>query len=172
MPNHNQQNLQDWFANFEHRMNSEVPSILAETATEFFKESFVTKSWDGVPWSDTKKPVSRGSLMIRTAQLMGSIRPSHVSADKVTISAGSSKVPYAKVHNEGGLIPRKPRSETFQRNRFSSGKQKGKFKGGTTSGQGFTFKESSFTMPKRQFIGHSANLNIIIAKRLMAHFLK
>lgn len=166
----NQQSLEAWFANFEHRISTEVPSLLAETATEYFKESFAKKSFDGLAWQDTKKPVKRGSLMVRTGQLMGSIRPSLVSADRVTISAGSSKVPYAQVHNEGGIITRKPRSETFQRKRFQSGKQKGRFKGGTISGQGFTFKESSFTMPKRQFMGHSAELNNIITKRLTNHF--
>lgn len=164
------EDLEAWFAKFEHRMNTQVPELVAQTATEHFKESFVKKSFDGVPWQDTKKPVKRGSLMVRTGQLMGSIRPSLVSADRVTISAGSSRVPYAQVHNEGGIITRKPRSETFQRNRYQSGKQKGRFKGGTTSGQGFTFKESSFTMPKRQFMGYTEDLKRVIIKRLTNHF--
>jgi phage gpG-like protein len=166
----NQQSLEAWFANFNHRMNTEVPNIVAETATEYFKDSFITTSWDGVPWAETKKPVRRGKLMVRSAALMGSIAPSLVSADRVTIKAGGLKVPYAQVHNEGGLITRRPRSETFQRKRYTSGKNKGRFKGGTTSGKGFTFKVTSYNMTKRQFMGHSPNLNQEIIKRLTAKF--
>lgn len=166
MSNHNAQNLEDWFRTFEHRMNAEVPSIISRTAIEYFKGSFTRKSWEGVPWKPSK------NNMVDTASLIGSIEEAYSSPDKVTIRAGSSKVPYAKIHNEGGTVTRKPRSETFQRKRYSSGKQKGKFKGGITSGQGFTFKETSFQMPKRQFMGYSPELNIQIAKRLIGHFKK
>jgi phage gpG-like protein len=168
----NQEKLNTFFAQFEHRMNIDVPRIIAETAIADYKESFILKSWDGVAWEETKKSNRKGSLMVRTGALMGSIQEKLLSPDRVVIKAGSSKVPYAQVHNEGGTITRKPRSETFQRNRFTSGKNKGKFKGGKTSGQGFTFKATSFQMPKRQFMGYSADLNRLIIKRLTAKFQK
>ncbi|MFC0182759.1 phage virion morphogenesis protein [Pseudarcicella hirudinis] len=145
-------------------MLKDVPAIISETATEYFKESFVTKSFDGKAWTPAKRNEKRGSLMVRTGALMGSIRPSLVSASKVTISAGSTKVPYAKVHNEGGEVILPPRSETFIRNR----NKKGRFKKGTVSGQGFTLKESRFNMPKRQFMGHTQKLNNIIVQRIQS----
>ena len=162
--------INKWFARFEHRMRDEVPAIIAETATEFYKERFTAKEWDGIAWQPTKRNVSRGSLMVRSGKLVNSIRPSMVTPEKVRISAGSSKVPYARVHNEGGTITRAARSETFVRNRLSRGKNKGAFKRGTTPGQGFTFKESSFNMPQRQFMGHSAILNKRIITRLKQAF--
>lgn len=34
-----------------------VPNIIAEKATEYFKQRFTTKEWGGKPWPETKKPV-------------------------------------------------------------------------------------------------------------------
>ena len=158
----NEQKIAAWFQNFEQRFDKRIPTIIAETATEYYKESFVTKSFAGKKWKETKKKVARGSLMVRTGALLSTIRPSLVSPTKVTINAGNSRVPYAKVHNEGGTVNKRPRSETFQRKRNA----KGKFSGGTVQGRGFTFAASSFKMPQRQFMGHSAQLNKRIITRI------
>ena len=85
-------------------MREVVPAIIAEKATSFFQERFTTKEWDWVPWPETKQPVKRGSLMVRSESLVNSIKPSLVSPEKVVISAGSDKVPYARAHNEGETI--------------------------------------------------------------------
>lgn len=166
----NEQKLNAWFDRFAHKLENGVPEVVAETAVEYFKESFVRKSWDNSPWAETAKPVKRGSLMVRSSQLLNSIRPAIISAPVVRISAGNSKVPYAKVHNEGGLINRAPRSETFTRNRFNRGTKKSRFKKGTNAGQGFSFKAYSYNMPKRQFMGHSAIMNKRIIIRLKQLF--
>lgn len=81
-----------------------VPNIIAEKATTFFKDRFTTKEWDGQPWPETKRPVKRGTLMVRSSALINSIKPKTVTSEKVVISAGSDKVPYARIHNEGGVI--------------------------------------------------------------------
>lgn len=162
----NQQKLDAFFAKFNTRIE-QAPSIIAEEATEYFKERFTEKSWNNVPWKPTKKPVNKGSLMVRSGELMGSIKPTLVTPSRVTISAGSSKVPYAKVHNEGGTINRKPRSETFQRNKDILPSGMWRFKKGTTKGKGFTFKASSFNMPKRQFMGLNNQLRNRIIKRII-----
>jgi len=168
--NQNGQKLTAWFDRFEHRMHDIVPDIIAETATEYYKESFTRKSFAGKAWDKVKKPVKKGSLMVRSAALMGSIRPSLVTSNQIRISAGNSRVRYAKIHNEGGTITRASRSETFKRNRVKAGKRKGRFKKGTTNGKGFTFKEYSYKMPQRQFMGHAAELNKRIIKRLKGVF--
>lgn len=168
--NSNGAKINAWFAGFEHRMDSAVPGIIAETANEYFKESFTRKGWDNSPWAPVKKANKRGTLMVRSAKLVDSIRPSTVSPGRIVISAGSSKVPYARIHNEGGLISRAARSETFLRNRQTSGKGKGRFKRGTTAGQGFSFSASSYNMPQRQFMGHSAILNKRIITRIKQAF--
>lgn len=163
-----------WFDKFDQSFSA-FPDIIAETAVEHFKEGFISKSWEGVPWApykNTKREPKKGSLMMRTNNLFSSIRPSEVTPSRVTISAGSPKVPYARIHNEGGVINKAARSETFVRNRspLKEGKGGGRFKMGTTAGKGFTFKASATTMPKRQFIGASAALNLRIMNRLKAAF--
>ena len=167
----NQEKINAWFARFEHRMNEVVPNIIAETANEHYRGSFTRKSWDNSPWAQTKKPNKKGTLMVRTpGGLASTIRPSTVSPSRVTISAGSSKVSYARVHNEGGLVTRAARSETFVRNRNSKRGKVGQFKRGTTRGQGFTFKAYRYNMPKRQFMGHSAIVNRLIITRIKQVF--
>ena len=163
-------NIEDFFTHFNNTIDNVVPQIIAETASEDFKENFKLKSFDGVAWEETKKPVKRGSLMVRSGNLMASVRPAIVSARLVRVSAGSSKVPYAQVHNEGSKISRAARSETFVRNRHKKGKLNGAFKKGTSSGQGLSFKAYSYNMPKRQFMGMNEPLKNKIKLRIEGAF--
>ena len=84
-------------------MENKLPDLVAEEAVEYSRTRFSEKAFDGKPW----KPVSpkykprRGTLMVRSGALLNSIRISQVTPNKVVISAGNSKVPYARVHNEG-----------------------------------------------------------------------
>jgi len=165
----NQQKIDAFFAKFNHRIE-QAPSIIAETATEYFKKSFIEKRFGSDIWSPTKRPVKKGSLMVRSGALMGSIRPTLVTQNQVTISAGSSKVPYAKVHNEGGTIQHNSRSETFLRNRVQKKTKKSKLgqfrKGIVSNQQGFTFKAYAQKMPKRQFMGINNVLQQSIINRI------
>jgi len=159
-------NIEDFFVQFNDKINRLVPQIIAETANEEFKENFRRKSFEGVAWQETARKVKKGSLMVRSGALLNSVLPSVVSAALVRMSAGNSKVPYAQAHNEGSLITRSARSEAFVRNRVKSGTRKGQFKRGTKSGQGMSFKEFSYNMPKRQFMGRSSLLNEKIKQRI------
>ncbi len=97
--------LDDFFLKFDQDfLKKQVPNIIAEKATAYFKERFTTKEWDGAPWPDVKKPVRRGTLLFRGGNLRNSIKPKTVTESKVVISAGSDKVPYARAHNEGETI--------------------------------------------------------------------
>lgn len=84
-------------------MENELPEMVAEEAAEYSRTRFSEKAFDGKPW----KPVSpkykprRGTLMVRSGALLNSILVAQVTPQKVVISAGNSKVPYAQVHNEG-----------------------------------------------------------------------
>ncbi len=79
----------------------EAADIVAETATEYYKDAFRVKGFDGNPWAPAKHPKRTGSLLIDSGNLLNSIRPAVVTPGRVVISAGNSKVPYAAVHNEG-----------------------------------------------------------------------
>lgn len=60
---------------------------------------------------------------------------------------------YAAIHQFGGGIDIMPQSETFIRKR----NKKGRFKKGTTSGQGFTKKAYTVIIPARPFLYLSEN---------------
>ncbi|HAQ21123.1 MAG TPA: hypothetical protein DCR40_18100 [Prolixibacteraceae bacterium] len=175
-------NLQDYISALETKIRAKVPNIIAETATEFFKERFQTKEWDGLAWPQTKRVVRKGSLLVRSSKLVNSIRPSLVSANKVVISAGNDMVPYAQIHNEGGELH--PKVTPAMRkwawaNYYAAGG--GASTGSATEGKGKTEnKEAAFykglaltkktqldiVIPKRQFMGHSERLNTKIFERI------
>lgn len=94
------QELTAFLENLPEMIINDAPDIVAETATEYFKETFTQKAFDGNPWAPGK-PKRRGSLLIDSGALLGSIHPSVISPQRVVIEAGNAKVTYAKVHNEG-----------------------------------------------------------------------
>lgn len=135
-----------------------VPRIIAEKATEFYKQRFTTKEWEGIPWPQTKNPVKVGSLMVRSGKTMASVKPSVVTPEVVKISAGGTKAPQAKIHNEGGIIdvPVTPQMRKF------AWAMNYKTKDDKWKGLALTKKQTlRINMPKRQYMGHSPKLNAI-----------
>lgn len=162
----NNQKINTFFGKFDARFNAKVPFIVAETATEFFKDTFKSKSWDNVPWpvynpkgNRNRKEPTRGSLMLRTLALFDSIQPSETSANKVTISAGGAKVPYARVHNEGLRVAGVRQVKAYTNKNFM-----GKGKAVPIKAHNRTV---NFIMPRRQFIGRSVFLNNAIREALV-----
>lgn len=168
--------LNQFFQKQNRFFSKDIPAIISKTSVEYFKESFRAKSFDGKPWPSLSKRYKpkRGSMMVRSSKLMNSIRDTETTATKVVISAGNSRVPYAKIHNEGGVIQKAARSETFVRNRYTRGAKSkafgglGLYKKGTKAGQGLTFKAHQINMPKRQFMGYAFELNERIIRRIVA----
>jgi phage gpG-like protein len=91
----------DYFEQLPDSIAADAAEIIAETATEYFKESFTRKGFDGQNWQPAKVAKTTGSLLVDTSQLVNSIRPTVVSPERVVISAGNEHVAYAKIHNEG-----------------------------------------------------------------------
>lgn len=124
-----------------------VPDIIAETAVEYFQDTFRKKAFDGAPWpnfSPGYKHRTNGSLLIDSAALLNSVRPSLISRDLVTISAGNEKVPYARAHNESFVgsvvVPAHKRT--------------------SKKGKEYSVKQHSMNMrlPQRQFLGDAKEL--------------
>lgn len=159
-----QQKLNDWFAKFDHRMEVGVPNIVAETATEFFKERFKTEEWDKKPWPalspaySAAKTRGAGRILTRTGMLQASIRPSEVGRARVVISAGNSKVLYAKVHNEGLTIKGVAKVQAYTNRNFMGKGEPKKIKAHT--------RNYHIQFKRRQFMGHSKYLNKAIIERL------
>lgn len=93
--------LEDYLRTMPDELMGDAAEIVAETATEYFKETFRKKAFDGNPWAPTRTAKKRGSLLVDSGAMMNSIRPLVVSLQRVVIAAGNQKVTYAKVHNEG-----------------------------------------------------------------------
>ena len=163
-----QKKLNAWFQKFEHSMEVGVPHIVAETATEFFKERFHKEEWDQKPWPalDPKYAASKtrgkGRILTATGNLQASIRPAQVNSERVIISAGSANVRYARAHNEGLRIKgiAKVRGYT-NRNFMGKGKPR-KIKAHT--------RNYDMQFKRRQFMGHSKYLNRAIIRRLTKAF--
>lgn len=133
-----------------------IPDMVAERATEYFKERFKSKEFDGQPWkpwSNTYRHRTNGSLMVDTGALMNSIRPAEINEQKVTIAAGNTKVRYAKVHNEGfvGSVVVKQHTRTSK------------------TGTVYSVKEhkSNRNIPQRQFIGPAKELTEILKEDII-----
>lgn len=128
-----------------------APDIIAATATEYYRDSFRRKAFDGKPWQSPKTAKQRGSLLVDSGALANSIRPAVISPQKVVISAGNDHVLYAEIHNEGfhGLanIPEHQR----------------KTQSGITTVKAH---QRAMDMPQRQFLGQSEEMEQNIIKRL------
>jgi phage gpG-like protein len=167
----NEQKITAYFSRFKFIMDKRVPGIIDETAREYYKESFRTKSFDGKSWKPNKRPNKKGSQLVRSGAMMATIRGDTVSPSLVRIKAGNNKVRYARAQNEGAVISRAERSETFVRNRYKNGAKSkyfggmGAYKKGTTPGRGYTFKKHKIVIPARPFMGHAAELNRRIKNR-------
>lgn len=93
--------LEAYLNSLPDKLMGDAAEIVAETATEYFKETFRKKAFDGNPWTPARTAKRRGSLLVDSGAMMNSIRPLVVTPQRVVIAAGNQKVTYAKVHNEG-----------------------------------------------------------------------
>ncbi|AEL23858.1 phage virion morphogenesis protein [Cyclobacterium marinum] len=160
----NVQKINLFFDQFNDRMQG-MHHIISETSTEHFKERFIQKNWDGRPWkpysNPTKEP-KKGSLMMRTNNLFSSIRPAISTPDRVLITAGSSKVSYARVHNEGLRVRGIQYVRPYHNSNFMG-------KGKRVQIQAQT-RKIDFKMPQRQFMGFSASLRNDLLTRIKAYY--
>lgn len=76
-----------------------ITDLKVELLDEFDK-NFERKAFFDQPWENTKMPNRRGSLMMRSGALRRSIR---ATSNDNSIRFMSS-LPYAEIHNEGGVI--------------------------------------------------------------------
>lgn len=134
---------------FANEIQHDCAEIIAESATEYFKDSFKRKAFNGRSWKRTVKRT--GSTLIESGNLMNSIRPTEVTDKKVVIAAGNEKVAYARVHNEGCVQYVKPHLRTGR------------------TGKRHQVKAYSYKATKRQFMGQSQELNKLIQEQIEKH---
>lgn len=143
--------LEDYLRTMPDELMEDVADIVAETATEYYKQTFHKKAFDGNPWTPARTAKRRGSLLIDSGAMMNSIRPLVISPERVVIGAGNQKVLYAKAHNEGynGAV------QVPAHNRRT--------KKGDVPVKAHT---RTAHIPQRQFMGDSEELNKQIKERI------
>lgn len=136
--------LENYLRGLPDKILDDASRIVAETATEYYKEMFREKEFDGDKWPDAKVKKRKGSLLVDSGKLLNSVRPVYIGKDGVILSAGNWKVDYARVHNEGFtgnvIVP------AHARHTKKSGDVKVKQ------------HARNVNIPKRQFMGESREL--------------
>lgn len=147
-----------------------LPRQVATTAENFSKERFRAQGWHDTghrPWparkvtnQATPKDSTR-AILVKNGFLRRSIK-GRAKGFEITLS---SDMPYAQIHNEGGDVDCTQKVPQHNRKGYTR-KEYTNRKGRTFPAatiQAHTVKAHTrklkFTMPKRQFMGHSAALD-------------
>lgn len=130
---------------------------IAKDIGDEFDQNFERKAFFDKKWRD-RKYKNKGSLM----NISGNLRFSIEQNRKVygnTIE-WSSSLPYAKIHNEGGVIVQKPTKlqREFYWGKFRETKNP-MYKASALA------KEVRIPIPRRQFIGYHKDIDKIVEKR-------
>lgn len=152
---------------------NKLPVAAKDIGLQFFKSRFVEQGWRDKgfeKWKPRKKTAKRNegrAILIDTGRLRNSIA-ARIEEDKIIFG---TDVPYAKIHNEGGVIhhPAGERKLTFKK--YSRGKFAGKTlfaKNDLKADFGKKVNVSGYDihMPQREFIGESAYLNDLLVKKI------
>lgn len=132
-----------------------ILSDLKVELTDEFDRNFERKAFFDEPWDDTKRPVERGSLMVRTGDLRGGMQADIESGENIRFT---NSQPYALIHNEGGTIVQTPTAK--QRNwAFAMHKQTGLL---MYKAMAFTKGDWTIKIPKRQFVGDHPEVDKIV----------
>jgi phage gpG-like protein len=154
----------------------DLPRHIGKLAVDHFRENFMQGGYmdDTLqPWKPSKRigvgkgaSAGYGTLLSARKELYNSIRFA-ASEGKVVII---SSLPHSKIHNEGGTISQNI-TVTPKMRRFAWAKH---YEAGTADtkwkGLALTKKTSiarNITMPKRQYMGKSIELNRQIQERIM-----
>lgn len=160
-----EEQINNWFKQFEYSLEKEVPTIVSNTSIEFFKDRFHPSNmdWDNIKWkplspSTIKRKTNKNRILFERSNLLDSIVEKIKTRNRVTISAGNLTAPYARIHNEGLRVKGNFRVKQFTNNNFMGRGKSQLIKSHT--------RNIDFKMPKRQFIGHSPLLNKLIIENL------
>jgi phage gpG-like protein len=150
----------DFIDNKQKKFGKSLMSDIGDESVNFFKDSFINQSWDGVKWQKLSDDSIQRKILIERGNLWNSIRVKSVSKNKVEIIADSK---YAKIHNEGGKIMVNENMRNFFWSKYkSTGKEKWRA----------LALSDKIDIPKRQFMGNSKNLNEKIENLIIEKFKK
>ena len=155
---------------------SSLPKILANSTKKFFLASWEKQGWDDngitkwAPRKKNKKAIGR-AVLVKSGALRRAVNASLKSATFDSIKF-SVDLPYAQIHNEGGVINKQSRDIALRRRIDAKGnfiKQKTNINLHVIASSkhkrvGTTFHHigsHSINMPQRKYMGDSASLRKI-----------
>lgn len=193
MAKQNKFNFKEVEAKVRRTLENSIVEV-GNTAKNFFVENFRKQGFDDKTvekWQKRKKVERKGRGSKKSAAELGTVR-SVKSGRAILVKTGDLRrsiiripnrsalnvkiqtdLPYAKIHNEGGII-----NKSEQTGKILSFNKKGRFakqktekqRARTSYQQKVTISAHTIKMPKRQFIGDSYNLNekvkAVLVKRL------
>ena len=142
-------------------MQRELPIKVGNMALNWFKGSFRRQGFTDKGFRRWKKrtpsaPRNKGrAILTDTGTLKNSLRITKRTLRQVTIS---TRVPYADIHNEGGVISGNQSVRAHER-KYT----KGRLKGRTVKVKSFN-RDVNTTIPQRKFMGDSEQLQRRITK--------
>lgn len=141
------------------------PQRASADAVRFYRDSFKHQGFTDrtlVKWKKVDgKPEGR-VLRGKTGLLSLSIRPLKADYKGITITAGGPHVPYAKIHNEGGVIRGTQSVRASTRRAHKATLRSGKRIKRKAADVRAYRRTVNTTIPKRQFIGKSHTLKRIL----------
>lgn len=134
------------------RLQKKIPRYVAAAAEKmkdanFSAQGFVENGTARPRWKKRKREnrLTRGRrILYGTGNLQNNVKAKAL-ADRVSVGVDLSKVPYAKIHNEGGSLTQYVKAHT--RKHYKTGKR--------CQVRGFNRK---MNMPQRKFLGYSPDI--------------
>lgn len=142
------------------KLKKQVPAFVAGAAEKmkdanFSAEGFVSGGSAKPRWAKRKAETRRSSgkrILHSTGYMQSNVR-AKAALNQVRVGADLSKVPYAKLHNEGGRVVQYVRAH--HRKHWKTGKR---------------YQVQPYarwiTMPQRKFLGYSPDIEKIVKKEL------
>lgn len=176
-------------------LKRDLPPVIGNMGLRFFVDTFSKQGWtdNGFhPWEPKKD--KKNNLPILVGKSGGTKSGAHTHLRKAVnnslvkttwneILYDVKGVPYARIHNEGGIIHKNARKGKVSFRDFSTNLETGvitrRFAGNkgrkylrATSSLDVNFKAHQAFMPKRQYIGYSATLMNQIKNKINSEMLR
>lgn len=136
---------------------------ISNDAVNFYIDSFNNQGFTDItliPWEKGNKEL--GATLVLSGQLRNSIRTLSVDSDSFTVI---SDMEYSHAHNEGEIIKISPKMRNYFWAMYNkTKKEEWKWLALT--------KNSTITIPKRQFMGESQTLNEMIENYTIENYFK
>lgn len=155
-------------ARLQKHMATRLPKLVQAEAVRHFRDNFKLQGFmDGSVrrWAPTKKG-KPGRVLRATGALQNSIRGGAASWSRIEIVAGGPDVPYAAIHNEGGLINRQVTRRPHSRKAHKS-RRKGR---SVMVGEAMVRRHQArmnVMLRRRQFMGPSRALSVKLSALLV-----